>query len=49
MIEYWKKIKNYPGYEVSNTERIMGFPHGNIMKSIKRNGTCGGYKWRKEI
>lgn len=26
-------------------ERILNIPHSNITNSIKRNGTCGGYKW----
>ena len=26
-------------------ERTMNIPHTNITNSIKRNGTCGGYKW----
>lgn len=27
-------------------ERQLGLHHGGISASIKRNGTCGGFKWR---
>lgn len=27
-------------------ERKLNLPHSNIIQSIKRNGTCGGYKWK---
>lgn len=37
-------IKTYNS--LREIERETNLPHSNIVSSIKRNGICGGYKWK---